>query len=119
MHEADQHSSALLPKTCLDSSLRRRNTAIDVDDLAGHVAAGCGGKGDHLADDLKRVAAKYLQQRNRTVGTLTNVPAGGIASVVISGKVDQERLDLSQTINFDNKTAALATWSVTKDTPIF
>jgi len=61
----------------------------------------------------------YVLYNGTLFGTLTNVPAGGIASVVISGKVDQERLDLSQTINFDNKTAALATWSVTKDTPIF
>ena len=37
----------------------------------------------------------------------------------MSGKVDQGRLDLAQTINFDNKSTASATWSVTKNAPIF
>jgi hypothetical protein len=61
----------------------------------------------------------FIQFNGVLFGSLTNVPAAGIASVVMAGKIDQGRLDLTQTINFDNKSTASATWGVTKNAPIF
>jgi hypothetical protein len=61
----------------------------------------------------------FIQFNGVLFGTLTNIPAAGIASVVMAGKIDQGRLDLAQTIYFDDKSSASATWSVTKNAPIF